>query len=147
MRILLSLAAAGAVFCAIMTAITVGIIIAFTGGLPGAIGYLGSYSLWLCVIFTIGGFTMIGAIVDGPFMRLAGWATLRVRLRYAVAYALLTTIIPVIFFIPLTLSVRPYWIVLLTIGLGAVSGFAGGYVRGVLMDLWSREYSTDRPEN
>lgn len=145
MRTLISLAAAGAVFCLLMTAITATIITAFLGGLSGAVVYLGGVSLWVCIGLTIIGFTMIGAIVDGPLMGLAGRITMQVRLRYAVAYALLTVIIPLVFFVPLTLGVRPYWPVPLTLLFGAVSGFAGGYVRGVLLDMWPKSFGASPP--
>ena len=143
MRKLISLAMAGVTFCIVTSLITVSVMTALSGRMDSVASYFTGAAFWASNLLTVVSFTFIGSIIDGPLMNIAGRVTRRVRLRYAFAYALLVLAISSLLFLPFGLSIKPIWIPLLTIAIGGSAGFVGGYVRGWMMDTWSKDFEAD----
>lgn len=90
---------------------------------------------WQCVLTTLLIHSLIYLLTERWFVRLAGVVTMRLRPRYALAYALFLLTVACVFFLPFSTDL---WQTSLgVVAIGFVAAFVGGYVRGMLIDHWT----------
>jgi hypothetical protein len=121
----------------IFTALEILALLTVTRGSETAFDFLTRENFISCSKSTMILFSFIYFVSSPILLFLCGFVTKRLRVRYALSYALMVLLLSMIFFVPLVIAKSALIGVILVVALAVLPGFMGGYARGWLIDHWT----------
>jgi hypothetical protein len=121
----------------IIIALEILTLLAISRGFEFAFDFLTQENYLNCFKSTMAVLSFVCFISSPILLYFCGFLTKRIRIRYAISYALMVLLIGMIFFVPTVIENSALFGVVLVMMLAVLPGFVGGYVRGWMIDHWT----------